>query len=423
MKRDDTTGWTRRSLLGTAGGVLGAGLWLPRAALAAAAGGKGEVKLPPMKASTEVESPLPEPLAPDQRVGFAIVGLGRLSLEELLPAFAQTEKCRLVALVSGDKDKARTVARQYGVLEKNLYDYKTYDTLADNPEVQVVYIVLPNSMHAEYTVRAAKAGKHVLCEKPMANSVAECQQMIDACQAARKQLMVAYRLQYEPHHRAAIQLARSKKLGALKLLSADNGQNQAPDAQWRHKKALAGGGALPDVGIYCLSAARYLSGEEPVEVWGSMFSTPGDARFKEVEENFLFTLRFPSGLIAQCTTGYGHHDSRRLRLMGSEAWVDMDPAFSYSGLRMRLSRKSPDDPRASDTTERSLPQKSQFALEMDHFADCVKNNRQPHTPGEEGLQDMRIIEALYRSAAERTPQKLEAPGKLDAFRGPAPAAR
>jgi predicted dehydrogenase len=287
--------------------------------------------------------------------------------------------------------------------------------------VQVVYIVLPNSLHAEYTVRAAKAGKHVLCEKPMANSVTECQQMIDACRSAKKQLMVAYRLQYEPHHRAAIQLARGKKLGALKLFSADNGQNQAPEPQWRHKKALAGGGALPDVGIYCLSAARYLSGEEPVEVFGSMYSTPGDARFKEVEENFLFTLRFPAGFIAQCTTGYGHHDSRRLRLMGSEAWVDMDPAFSYSGLRMRISRKSPEDPKATDTTERSLSQHSQFAREMDHFADCVLNNRPNHTPGEEGLQDMRIIEALYRSAREGKAQKLEAPGKLDAFRGPPPS--
>lgn len=417
MKRDDNKGWTRRGLLSTAGVVAGAGLWLPEALAAA---GKGEVKLPPMKADTEVESPLPEPLAPDKRVGYAIVGLGRLSLEELLPAFGQSAKSRLVALVSGDKDKARTVARQYGVLEKNLYDYKNFDALADNPDVQVVYIVLPNSLHAEYTVRAAKAGKHVLCEKPMANSVAECQQMIDACRSARKQLMVAYRLQYEPHHRAAIQLARDKKLGALKLLSADNGQNQAPDQQWRHKKALAGGGALPDVGIYCLNAARYLSGEEPVEVSGSLYSTPGDARFKEVEENFVFTLRFGSGLIAHCTTGYGHHDSRRLRLMGSEAWVDLDPAFSYSGLRLRTSRKSPENPQASDTTERSLPQKNQFAREMDHFSDCVTNNRRPHTPGEEGLQDQRIIEALYRAAREGKAQKLEAPGKLDAFRGPAP---
>ncbi|WNG53844.1 hypothetical protein F0U59_02860 [Archangium gephyra] len=125
--------------------------------------------------------------------------------------------------------------------------------------------------------------------------------------------------------------------------------NQAPASQWRHQKALAGGGALPDVGIYCLNAARYLSGEEPVAVWGTQYSTPGDARFKEVEENFLFTLRFPSGLLAHCTTGYGHHESRRMRLMGSEGWLDMDPAFSYGGLRLLMARKSQEDARAEDT--------------------------------------------------------------------------
>ncbi len=411
--------WSRRGLLGTAGGLLASGLWLPE--VLAQTGGGGAVKLPPMKASTETESPLREPQPPGQRVGFALVGLGRLTLEALLPAFAESQKARVVALVSGDAAKARTLAGQYGVPEKNLYDYKSYDQLANNPEVQAVYIVLPNSMHAEYTVRAAKAGKHVLCEKPMANTVAECQQMIDACRAAKRLLMVAYRLQYEPHHRAAIQLARDKKLGALKLFTADNGQNQAPEAQWRHKKALAGGGALPDVGIYCLNAARYLSGEEPVEAWGTQYSTPGDARFKEVDENFVFTLRFPSGLLAHCTTGYGHHESRRLRLMGSEAWVDMDPAFSYSGLRMRLARKSPDDPKAEDTVERRLPQGSPVAREIDPVADCSQNNRPPHTPGEEGLQDMRVIEALYRSAREGKAVKLEAPGKPDAFRGPPPA--
>ena len=418
MRQDDTGRWTRRRLLGTAGGLMASSLWLPE--VLAQTGG-GEVKLPPMKAPTEVDNPLRKPEPPAQRVGFAVVGIGRLSLEGILPAFAESQKARVVALVSGDKDKARTVGAQYGVPEKGLYDYKNFDQLAQNPDVQAVYIVLPNSMHAEYTVRAAKAGKHVLCEKPMANSVAECQQMIDACRAARRQLMIAYRLQYEPHHRAAIQLARDKKLGALKLFSADNGQNQAPGAQWRLKKALAGGGALPDVGIYCLNASRYLSGEEPVEVWGTQYSTPGDERFKEVEEDFVFTLRYPSGLLAHCTTGYGHHGSQRMRLMGSDAWVDLDPAFPYSGLHMRLSRKSSEDPRAEETLERRLPQGSQFARELDHFADCVRQNKQPHTPGEEGQQDIRIIEALYRSAREGRSVKLEPSGKVDAFRGPPPS--
>lgn len=420
MKRETDGQWTRRRVLGAAGGLVTVGAWAPEVLAAAAASPGQKVQLPPISTPSERERTLPNPKPPEQRVGWAIVGLGRLSLEELLPAFAESKHSRLVALVSGDKAKAQTVARQYGVQEKNLYDYKSFDTLKDNPDVQVVYVVLPNSMHAEYTVRAAQAGKHVFCEKPMANTSAECQQMIDACNKAGRKLGLAYRLQYEPHHRALIGMARNKELGTLRLLSADNGQAQGDPNHWRLKRALAGGGPLPDVGIYCLSAARYLSGEEPVEVMGSMFSTPGDARFKEVEENFIFQLRFPSGFMASCTTGYNVHETRRMRLMGSEAWVEMENAFAYQGLRMRIGRKSKASPKAEDTTERSYPQPSQFAREMDHFSQCVQENRAPHTPGEEGLADVRIIEALYRSAREGKPMKLEAPKKLDAFRGPPP---
>jgi len=418
---DETWGrLTRRQMLGAAGGLVGAATIASEAL--AAEGGGGEVKLPSISAQTEPESggpPNPEP--PQSRVGYAIVGLGHLSLEEILPAFGETKKSRVVALVSGDREKARKIAQQYGVPEKGLYDYKSYDRLVDNPDVQAVYIVLPNSMHAEYTVRAFRAGKHVLCEKPMANSVAECQQMIDAGRAADRKLMIAYRMQYEPHHRALISLARGKGLGTLKLFSADNGQNQGDPNQWRQKKALAGGGALPDVGIYCLNAARYLSGEEPVEVFATTFSTPDDPRFKEVEEQIAFTLKFPSGFTAVCSSGYGHHQSRRMRLMGSEGWADMDPAFAYHGLKWRLGRKSHDNPKGEDVTERQFPQKSQFAREIDHFSDCLRQNRTPHTPGEEGQQDLRIIEALYRSAREGKPVKLEAAKKLDAFRGPPPS--
>ncbi|CAM4025531.1 Gfo/Idh/MocA family oxidoreductase [Corallococcus sp. ZKHCc1 1396] len=411
--------WTRRRMLGAAGGLVTASAWMPP--VLAAAGSSPQVKLPPTFANTERERPGPPNPQPDaERVGWAIVGLGHLSLEELLPAFGQSKRNKLVALVSGDRAKAQAVAKQYGVPDKGLYDYKTFDRLKDNPDVQVVYIVLPNSMHAEYTVRAAQAGKHVFCEKPMANTVAECQQMIDACKKADRKLGIAYRLQYEPHHRALIRMARDKELGTLKLFTADNGQNQGEPNQWRHKKALAGGGALPDVGIYCLNAARYLSGEEPIEVHGFSHSTPNDPRFKEVDEHFAFHLKFPSGFQANCTTSYSTHETKRMRLMGSDGWADMDPAFSYGGLRLRIATKSKAFPKADDTVERSFSQTSQFAREMDHFARCVQENTVPHTPGEEGLADMRIIEALYRSAREGRTVKLEAPKKLDAFRGPPP---
>nr|WP_153865482.1 MULTISPECIES: Gfo/Idh/MocA family oxidoreductase [Myxococcaceae] len=410
--------------MGTAGSFVAAGGAVTDALAAAAEGAEkgGEIKLEEHSAKSERETGGPPKLQPpSQRVGYALVGLGHLTLEELLPAFAQCTASRPVALVSGDLAKARTVARQYGISEKSLYDYKTFDRIRDNPEVQVVYVVLPNSMHAEFTVRAAQAGKHVLCEKPMANTVAECEQMIEACRKAQRKLMVAYRMQYEPHHRALIGMARSGALGALKLFTADNGQHESNPQHWRLKRALAGGGALPDVGLYCLNASRYLSGEEPIEVMGTQYSTPGDARFKEVEEQFAFTLRFPSGLIAACTTGYSIHESRRLRLMGSEAWADMDPAFAYRGLRLRIARKSKDDPKVEEETERKYAEKSQFARELDHFSTCIQQGKDPHTPGEEGLQDQRLMEALYQSAREGKPVKLPPVAKKDAFRGPPPA--
>jgi predicted dehydrogenase len=285
--------------------------------------------------------------------------------------------------------------------------------------VDVVYIVLPNSMHHEFTLRAAQAGKHVLCEKPMANTSAECVEMIDACKKAGRKLMVAYRLQYEPHHREMIRICRSKLLGPVKLIEAVNAQHQGDPNQWRLKKALAGGGALPDIGIYCLNATRYLTGEEPVEVFGSAYSTPDDPRFREVDETVDFFLRFPSGARAVCSTSYGCHQSKRLRVMAPQGWADMDPGFTYEGLRMRVTRKAPESS-TEEASEWQLKSPNQFAQEMDHFAQCVLQDRQPHTPGEEGLQDMRLIEAIYNSAREGRPGKLKPVAGLDAFRGPPP---
>ncbi|MGK3987110.1 Gfo/Idh/MocA family oxidoreductase [Sorangium sp. So ce136] len=419
---------SRRGLLRTAGGVavagaiakLGAACARAESNAGASPDSPAPVKLPRLMAPTERESEeMPAPLAPDKRVGYAIVGLGRLSLEEILPAFGQCKYARPTALVSGDAQKAAQVAGQYGIDPKSVYSYETFDRLKDNKAVDVVYIVLPNSMHHEYTIRAAQAGKHVLCEKPMANTSAECVEMIDACKKAGRKLMVAYRLQYEPHHREMIRLCRSKALGPIKTIMAVNAQHQGDPNQWRLKKAMAGGGALPDIGIYCLSATRYLTGEEPIEVLGSVYSTPDDPRFREVDETVDFFLRFPSGARAVCSTSYSCHVSKRFRVMGPEGWAEMDPAFPYRGLRIRVSRKTPDRP-IEDTSEWKLDEKNHFALEMDHFAQCVRKDKQAHTPGEEGLQDMRLMEAIYTSAREGRPVKLEPVAGLDAFRGPAP---
>ena len=378
-----------------------------------------DITLPPLEAPTDPKAgPFLNPDAPDQRVGYALVGLGHLTLAEILPAFGQCKHAKAVALVSGDADKMAKVAKQYGIKPSSCYSYQTYDKLKDNPEVQVIYIVLPNSMHHEYTIRGAKAGKHVLCEKPMADSVKECEEMIAACNKAGKKLMIAYRIQYEPLNRAAMKKVRAKTYGQTKLIQMMNCQNQAHDQQWRHKKALAGGGSLPDVGLYCLNTTRFLLGEEPNEVSAQIYSTPGDDRFKDIEENVSFTLRFPSGAISQCMSGYGSFNAKSYAVHAETGTIKMDPAFPYKGLKQERVHA----PGGKQVTEiPSNPDKQQFALEMDHMAECVRDNKTPYTPGEEGLQDQRIMEAIYQSAKENRPVKLTAGvGKTDAFRGTPP---
>ena len=331
-----------------------------------------------------------------RKLGWAIVGLGSLAINQILPAFARAEKSRVVALVSGHPDKAKKLAARYGVAEKSVYDYQSYDALRQNPEVDVVYVVLPNSMHAEYTIRAHQAGKHVLCEKPMATTPADCQAMIDAARKADRKLMVAYRCRYEPFNQEMIRMAREQELGPVKVVVADHGFNIGDPKQWRLNKALAGGGSLMDIGIYSLQAARYVTGEEPVEIAAMSHSTPGDERFKEVEETINFQLRFPSGVLANCTSSYGFSGQNRYRVITTKGWFELEPATSYTGLRMRVRR-------GNVLEERSLPQRDHFALEMDHLSECVMSEKQPLTPGEEGLRDLKLMMAIYEAArSERT---------------------
>jgi predicted dehydrogenase len=256
----------------------------------------------------------------------------------------------------------------------------------------VIYIVLPNSMHAEYVTRGAKTGKHILCEKPMATSVEDCEQMIRACKDANVKLMIANRQQYEPMNRAIARMVRERKLGKLRSIVASNAQDQGDPSQWRQKKALAGGGCLPDVGIYCLNAARFLSGEEPIEVSAMTYQPSDGPRFREVEATCAFQLRFPSGLIALCNSGYAAHRSQFLRLEGELGWAELNPAFGYTGLRLSSSSTQDNHDVVSEPAIESV---DQFAQEIDHMSLCVQRGEVPHTPGEEGLQDQRVVEAIY----------------------------
>jgi predicted dehydrogenase len=341
--------------------------------------------LKPAQAQLKVPDP------PGKKLGWAVVGLGSLSINQILPAFAKCEKSKVVAFVSGHPDKASKLALRYGVDPKNIYNYENYDSIKNNPEVDVIYVVLPNGMHAEYTVRGLQADKHVLCEKPMANTPAESQQMIDAAHKVDRKLMIAYRCRYEPYNREAIRIARSGELGPTQMILADGGFRIGDPKQWRLNKQMAGGGSLMDIGIYALNASRYLTGEEPKEVNAMIYSTPGDLRFKEVEEHITFQLRFPSGILANCSSSYGYFHQSHYRVMGTDARLGVDPATWYSGLRLWIERDNVIE-------QRDLPSVDHFAAEMDHMSDCIMQNQQPLTPGEEGLRDLTIIHAIYESA-------------------------
>jgi predicted dehydrogenase len=365
---------------------------------------ENKVELSQIHGPSEQKEKTPGPFLPeDKRVGFAIVGLGRLSLNQILPAFGSSEYCKPVALVSGDRTKATKIASQYGIKDSAIYGYANYEELTKNPEVRAIYIVLPNGMHEEYVVRGAKTGKHILCEKPMATSSKEAERMIAACKQANVKLMIAYRQQYEPHNRALRQSVTDGKLGKLRGFVSSNSQQEGDPTQWRLKKALSGGGCLPDVGLYCLNASRFLSGEEPTEVMAQIWQPKDDPRFAEVEASCSFSLRFPSGYVATCTTSYDVHKSQFLRMEGTNAWAEMSPAFAYHGNKLKWSHL---DGEQETEVAPQIEEKDQFALEMDHFAECILEGKEPKTPGEEGLRDHRVMEAIYESARSGKSVKL-----------------
>jgi predicted dehydrogenase len=415
---------SRRAFVSTAGaGLAGAGLAaaLPREAAqavartAGAAGSatEGGIVAPPPaigRPMPELERPLGDP--PERRVGWAVVGLGDFALNQMLPRFARTQHCRLTAVVSGNRDKALAVARAYGVPERAAYSYDTFDRLRDDPTVDVVYIVLPNAMHAEYTVRAAAAGKHVLCEKPMAPSEAECRQMINACRKAGRKLGIAYRAPWEPHNAEAIRMIRAGEIGAVREIVADHGrplEPKKPADEWRADPARAGGGSLYDIGIYSLDGARYLTGEEPFEMSATFRKPPGspgmDGTTIGVEQGFAWTMRFPSCALAHCTSSYDHQNVKRIQVMGEKAVLDLDPATEYEGNRLLVKRKE-------GTDERKLgPSELQFIRELDEMAAAVRENREPRTNGEHGMQDVRLMQLLYESARSGRPASVAAAAK------------
>lgn len=326
-----------------------------------------------------------------RKTGYAIIGLGRIA-GHFMRGIQLTTNSRVTALVSGHPDKAARIAAKYGVPSTSIYNYENFDEIARNPAVDAVYVALPNSMHAEYTIRAAKAGKHVLCEKPMCTSVSDAERMIAACKASNVKLMIAYRCHYEPTNLRAVELIRSGAIGQVQAIESAFGFNIAP-GEWRLDKKLAGGGPLYDVGIYCLNACRYLTAGEPEKIAAFASVIDKDGRFNQVEENVSWTMRFPSGVVASCATTYGAQMTGFFRVYGSKGTVEAQPAFNYDGnaLKAEFGGKTIDEPNPAKDPY-------QFQAEAEHFSHCVQNDLEPKTPGEEGLRDMRYIAEIYRSA-------------------------
>lgn len=332
--------------------------------------------------------------ASDKKFRWCIVGLGRISMDHFMPAVELSKSGKITALVSGHREKAEKQAAQYNVPSPSIYSYENYDEIAQNKDIDAVYIALPNSMHAEYTIRAAKAGKHVLCEKPMATSVADCKAMIEACRKHNVKLMIAYRCQYNPLHVKAIELIRSGQIGQLQIVESAFGFPIQP-GEWRLNKKMAGGGPLMDVGIYSLNACRYLTCEEPGDIKANSSTIDHDGRFAEVEENDGWTMKFPSGILASCTTTYGGDTGGGgfFKVHGSKGWIAMEPAFPYEGKHLTAHT-------ASGDIDEPEPDKDpwDFVRQADHLAECAWQNKEPKTPGEEGLRDISLMSQIYVAA-------------------------
>ena len=289
---------------------------------------------------------------------------------------------------------------KYGISEKNTYNYRNYDQIADNPDIDIVYVVLPNSMHEEFTIRAARCGKHVLTEKPMSVSVAEARQMIDECEKAKVKLAVGYRCQFEPHHQECIRIARDKQFGEIRQIDAAFGFRFGDYPlgdlrRWRLEMEYAGGGALMDVGVYALQACRYLTGEEPVSISAREIKTD-PVKFAEVDETILWSMVFPSGTVANCSTTYKFNGMNHFTAFCDKGKFGMTPAYGYGGNKGFVGNKPIE-----------YPQIDQFAAEMDDFAKVVKQNGKSIVPGEEGLKDMLAVDAIYEACRTGKTVKVE----------------
>ncbi len=328
-----------------------------------------------------------------KKIGVALVGLGYYSTDILAPALQQTEHCYLAGIVTGTPSKAEQWQKQYNLPEKNIYNYNNIGEVANNADIDVIYIVLPPSMHAEYTIKAANAGKHVWCEKPMAMTVRECQDMIDACNKNKVKLSIGYRMQHEPNTQKIMGFAKELPYGKIEKVTAEAGYFDPRKDHWKQRKEM-GGGAMYDMGVYPLNATRYSTGLEPIAVTAKASTTRPDI-YTEVEETMEFALEFPQGIIASCVTSFGK-GMNKLQVDCSKGWYKLEPFQAYSGIKGVT----------SDGMQLSATVPNQQAKQMDNDALAIINKKVMLVPGEEGLKDIRVVEAVYRSVEQNAQVKI-----------------
>jgi predicted dehydrogenase len=331
-----------------------------------------------------------------KKVGFAVVGLGNIAQACILPGFGESKRAKLVAVVSRDKKKAARLARRFNV--RAFYASEEYGACLANPQISAVYIATPPGAHAEFAVQAARAGKHVLCEKPLAASLEQSAQMLQACRENAVLLMTAYRKYFEPSCLYLKQLIQDGHLGRIDVIHTAFSELHSPGVSpaWLLNSGLAGGGPLMDLGVYCVNTSRWLVEEDPVEVSARAW-THDRSRFRDVEEGISFRMLFPSGLVVQGSSTYGAALSSLVYVQGTKGWVSLTPAFPFDEDR-RLTGKI-----GGSWVERKFKVLDEFALELDAFASAIQNNRPVDADGVQGHRDMIILHAIYESARKQEP--------------------
>ena len=330
-----------------------------------------------------------------KRVGYAVVGLGGISQVAVLPAFAHSKRARLAAVVSGDKKKADKLAEQFRA--SRAFSYEEFGKCLGNPEVEAVYIATPPGEHEKYAVAAAKAGKHVLCEKPLAATVKQARNMVETCRRNKVRFMTAYRKYFEPSSVTLKSMISKRELGRIDVIHTLFTElrpfgDQSP--AWLFSRKLCGGGPLTDLGVYCLNTCRWLVNEDPIAASGAVSWVRDRRRYKEVEEGIAFRLDFPSGLVLQGTAAYSAAFSSFVHVHGEKGWAELAPAFAFEEER-RLSGKI-----AGHWFAKTFKPIDEFALELDYFSNCIREGCEPEPDGEQGLRDIIIIDAIYQAAKE-----------------------